>query len=69
MAAGLSALRLIKKLKIRDYVAKMEELFLKELKAIQRKSNSIGDVRGKGMIFGVEYVKNKDTKEPAPELA
>jgi len=69
MAAGLSALRLIKKLKIADYVSQMEEFFLKELRTIQRKSNSIGEIRGKGMMFGVEYVKSKNKKEPAPEVA
>lgn len=69
MAAGLSALRLVKKLKIGEHVLKMEGLFLKELRAIQRKSDHIGDVRGRGMIFGIEYVKDKDTKEPFPEFS
>jgi len=69
MMAGLSALRLIKKWQIEKYVSKMEKLFLRELKSIQKKSKFIGDVRGKGMMFGVEYVKDKKTKEPFPELA
>jgi len=69
MMAGLSALRSIKKLQIEEYVSKMEKLFLKELKSLQKKSKFIGDVRGKGMMFGVEYVKDKKTKEPFPELA
>jgi len=69
MAAGLSAMKFVKKMNIEDYVSKLEKVFLKELKAIEKKSKFIGEVRGRGMMFGVEYVKNRKTKEPFPELA
>ncbi len=30
---------------------------------------SIGDVRGAGLFFGIEFVKNRDKKSPDPERA
>ncbi|OGV62462.1 MAG: hypothetical protein A3K19_33435 [Lentisphaerae bacterium RIFOXYB12_FULL_65_16] len=38
------------------------------LKAIARKSKHLGDVRGMGLVLGLEFVKDKKTKEPAPQL-
>ncbi len=68
MAAGLSAIRFVKRTNIEDYVSKTEKIFLKELNNIQKKSKFIGDIRGKGMMFGIEYVKDKNTKKPFSEL-
>jgi 4-aminobutyrate aminotransferase len=38
------------------------------LRKLQEKYDCIGDVRGLGMMLGVEFVKDKQTLEPAPEL-
>jgi taurine--2-oxoglutarate transaminase len=42
----------------------LEPYVRKKLQAIQEKHPSVGDVRGLGLFFGVELVKNRATKEP-----
>lgn len=39
-------------------------VLLDELKAVQEKHPSVGDVRGLGLFCGVELVKSKETREP-----
>ena len=43
--------------------AKMGEYFLRALQSLTR-HEIVGDVRGKGLFAGVEFVKDKKTKEP-----
>ena len=54
-----------------NLVARSAEMgaYLKQgLEAITKQCPYLGDVRGMGMVMGLEFVKDKKTKEPAPEL-
>lgn len=68
IAAGLSALKFAKRNNLEDYVKKLGAKMLEHLKGIQEKSKFIGDVRGIGLFMGIEYVKDKESKEPFPEI-
>ncbi len=46
---------------------KMGELLMKGLKEMESNYRIVGETRGKGLMTGMEIVKDKKTKEPAPE--
>jgi 4-aminobutyrate aminotransferase len=48
--------------------AEMGTLMIDALAEMQARHPSIGQVRGKGLMIGIELVKDKQTKEPAKEL-
>lgn len=47
----------------------MGNYLLTELGKLSEKHRIIGNVRGKGLMIGVELVKDKETKEPAKDEA
>ncbi|MHA2107065.1 MAG: aspartate aminotransferase family protein [Candidatus Hodarchaeales archaeon] len=49
--------------------AKIGELFMKGLDELQEKYSIIGDIRGLGLMIGIELVKDRSTKEPAIKKA
>jgi len=66
-AAALATIRLIEGGYMQN-AARMGERFMEQLKRMQAEHRSMGDVRGLGLMIGVELVKDKDTKEPAVDL-
>ncbi len=45
----------------------MGRLLLDQLKEWPQRHRLVGDIRGKGLMLGIELVKNRQTKEPAPK--
>jgi taurine--2-oxoglutarate transaminase len=44
--------------------AAMGEVLAEELPRLQERHSSIGEVRGKGLFWGIELVKDRETREP-----
>jgi adenosylmethionine-8-amino-7-oxononanoate aminotransferase len=61
-AIGLAVLSYIEDNQLIPRCAQMGRYLLDQLQII-RQRRIVGDVRGKGLFAGVEYVKNKETKE------
>jgi 4-aminobutyrate aminotransferase len=68
-AAGLTTIEVIEKEKLAENASKVGDYMKKRLLEMAKTHQLIGDVRGLGLIIGVELVKNKDTKEPASKEA
>ena len=69
MAAGVAAMKFMKEYDLPKHAAELGEHVLKRLKGAQEERQYIGDARGSGLMIGVEFVKDKKTKEPWPEMA
>jgi 4-aminobutyrate aminotransferase len=66
-AAALATLTLVED-GLAANAAKMGARLMAGIKKLQAKHLSIGDVRGAGLFIGVEFVKDRVTKEPDAEL-
>ncbi len=68
-AAGLATLQIIGEEKLLEK-ATSDGLFMKaELEKLRQKHRIIGDIRGEGLLWGIELVKNRVTKEKAIDEA
>jgi 4-aminobutyrate aminotransferase/(S)-3-amino-2-methylpropionate transaminase len=68
-AAALATINYIIKNDLPGQAAKKGEYALKRLKEIATKYPLVGDVRGRGLMIGLELVKDQKTKTPAKEEA
>ena len=63
-AAAVAAIDEFDRLRVVENAAKVGEFLGKKLHELKETHPSVGDVRGKGMFWGVELVKNRETREP-----
>ncbi len=69
MAAGVASIKFMVENNIPNYSMKIGEFILKNLASSLEDSDIIGDVRGRGMMIGLEIVSDKESKKPNSESA
>ena len=65
--AALQVIDIIKEEKLMENATRQGAYLMKRLKEMQQKYPIMGDVRGKGLMAAVEFVKDPETKEPAAQ--
>jgi 4-aminobutyrate aminotransferase len=65
--AALQVIDIIKEEKLMENATRQGTYLMKRLKEMQQKYPIMGDVRGKGLMVAVEFVKDPETKEPAAQ--
>jgi 4-aminobutyrate aminotransferase len=68
-AAASAVLDSIQEEKLLDNANRQGSYILKRMGELKDRSVIVGDVRGKGLMIGVEIVEDKDSKKPASEKA
>jgi 4-aminobutyrate aminotransferase len=66
-AAALAVIKLIEDEDLRSNCKTVGDYLRERLEELKEKHQVIGDVRGMGLMQGIELVKNRETKEPAPQ--
>ena len=66
-AAGNAVLEFIEEKNLRANTESVGAYLKAGLEGLQAKHNWIGEVRGMGLLLGVELVRDRKTKEPAPK--
>jgi hypothetical protein len=68
-AVGLGVLRFIQKNHLVERCRERGNYLMKKLEELKASSSIVGDVRGKGLMTAIEFVKGKKTKQPFPRSA
>ena len=63
-ASAVASIEAFKEEGIVENAAEMGGVFAEQLRGLQEKHPSIGEVRGLGCFWGLELVKNRETREP-----
>jgi 4-aminobutyrate aminotransferase len=68
-AASLNVIDVIKEEKLLENAEKQGSYILKWLEDVKQEQEIVGDVRGKGLMIGVEFVEDKETKKEGADQA
>lgn len=67
MAAALAVINIIEEENLRTNAKTVGDYLREKLDNLKEKYEIVGDVRGLGLMQGIEFVKSKVTKEPNPQ--
>ena len=67
VAASLATIGVLEREAIAN-AARIGELIFRQTADWRERHKSVGDIRGKGLMIGIEFVRDQKTKERAPEL-
>lgn len=65
--AASAVIDVIKEEKLLENATKQGVYIMKRLNELKEKNEIVGDVRGKGLMVGMEIVEDKESKKPAPQ--
>lgn len=68
-AVGCAVLDVVQREQLMSSAASVGEFLNDQLLILKKKHEYIGDVRGKGLMFGIEIVWSKQSKKPARDIA
>jgi len=68
-AAGLAVLDVIENENLQQNALNVGQHLIEGLTELATRHGSIGDIRGSGLFLAVDLVANRETREPATELA
>ncbi|WP_462411920.1 aspartate aminotransferase family protein [Neobacillus sp. Marseille-QA0830] len=63
-AVSLSVLEYLQKNDLMNQVKTKSDYMMKSLTALKDQFSFIGDIRGKGLLLGIEFVRDRQTKQP-----
>ncbi len=63
-AVAIKNIELMRRYQLEKRAAELGEYFMKKLKEFEKNSKIVGEVRGLGLMIGVELVKDKESKKP-----
>jgi 4-aminobutyrate aminotransferase len=67
--AALTTIQIIEDEDLVENAARVGAVALERLGDMMRRVPAIGDVRGRGVLLGIEIVRSRDTREPNADLA
>jgi len=64
-AAGLAVLDVIRDERLQEHASEVGAFFAASLRELSEKRPLIGDIRGSGLFIGIEFVRDRQSLQPA----